>query len=35
MQRKEQVFAMCERYNAAMEDHRMMELLEASPGPSS
>jgi hypothetical protein len=35
MQREERVFAMCERYNAAMADHKMMELIEASPTPAA
>ncbi|CAI6099787.1 unnamed protein product [Clonostachys chloroleuca] len=35
LQRKERVFAMCERYSAAMEDHDMMKIIEALPEPQT
>ncbi|KAM6504760.1 hypothetical protein FSOLCH5_015255 [Fusarium solani] len=33
MQRKERVIAMCERYGAAIVDHKAIELVESLPGP--
>lgn len=35
MQGKERVFAMCERYCAAMLDHKAIELVESLPEPSA
>lgn len=34
MQRKDRVWAMCARYTAAMEDHKVIELVESLPEPS-
>jgi len=34
MQGRERVFAMCKRYNAAMVDHKTIELIESLPEPS-
>ncbi|KAJ1324143.1 Ecdysteroid kinase-like family [Microdochium nivale] len=33
MQRKERVVAMCARYNAAIVDHEVIQLVESLPGP--